>query len=165
MGWSFAQVDPAQLREIEVMEAASYPADEAASPANLAFRAREAADYFLVGLAEGGELRGYVCGTLSAHGSLTHDTMAAHDAAGWHLCVHSVCVDPAWTRRGHGKALLAAYMEHLRQLPAGKRPKKVSLLCKPHLEAFYASAGFTSNGPSPVVHGADVWTDMSLDMT
>lgn len=165
MAWTFGRVDASQLGAIQAMEAASYPADEAASPENLAFRAREASDYFLVmTTSEGGHVRGYVCGTLSSEDALTHESMASHVSGGWHLCVHSVCVDPEWTRRGLGKTLLSAYMDHLRALPGAVRPRKVSLLCKPHLESFYAAAGFKSNGPSPVVHGADVWTDMSLDL-
>lgn len=67
---------PCTAEDIPVVaeiEANSYPADEAASPENLAYRQANAGDFFLVGLQSGtspvelggDELVSYVCGTLT----------------------------------------------------------------------------------------------------
>jgi arylalkylamine N-acetyltransferase len=141
------------------LEAAGYPADEAASPERLEYRQRHAGDFFWVAhdaKADGGVV-GFVCGTLCRGDALTAETMGTHDAEGSTLCVHSVCVDHAARRRGVASSLLRAY---LRLLP-GVAPalRSVRLIAKPHLTPLYTRAGFTLLGPSPVVHGEDAWLE------
>jgi GNAT superfamily N-acetyltransferase len=142
------------------LEAAGYPADEAASPERLAYRQRRAGDFFWVAhdaKADDGGVVGFVCGTLCRGDALTAETMGTHDAEGTTLCVHSVCVDHAARRRGVASSLLRAY---LRLLP-GVAPalRSVRLIAKPHLTPLYTRAGFTLLGPSPVVHGEDAWLE------
>jgi GNAT superfamily N-acetyltransferase len=144
------------------LEAAGYPADEAASPERLAYRQRHAGDFFWVahdGTAADGVdgVVGFVCGTLSRADALTAETMGAHDPEGTTLCVHSVCVAHAARRRGVASSLLRAY---LRLLP-GVAPalRSVRLIAKPHLTPLYLRAGFALVGPSPVVHGEDAWLE------
>jgi ribosomal protein S18 acetylase RimI-like enzyme len=146
------------LDRIAALEEASYPADEAASPKALKFRIRDAADCFWVAADDAGVVQGFVCGTLSAEPSLSHESMRSHDPEGRSLCVHSVVVAEDQRRTGLGTQLLLSY---LRELPS-RLPdvEQVLLICKEHLQGFYAGAGFELVGPSPVVHGLDPWFEM-----
>jgi len=148
------QATAADLARLAALEAASYPADEAASSESLAARIALAPECFLLAEDAAGELLGFVCGTRSVDDTLTHASMSRHDPAGASLCVHSVVVAEPHRRRGLGGALLARYLEHAWTLPGVER---VLLIAKAHLRGFYEAAGFTCEGLSPVVHGADPW--------
>ena len=145
---------PTDLQRLAALEAESYPADEAASPATLAARIAEAPDCFLLAEDPDGALLGFVCGTRSAEPELTEESMRRHDPAGSSLCVHSVVVAPTHRRAGLGSELLARYLEHAWTLAGVER---LLLIAKAHLKGFYEAAGFTCLGLSPVVHGADPW--------
>jgi GNAT superfamily N-acetyltransferase len=149
------------LSRVAALEAASYPADEAASPERLGERVDVAADCFLVA-EEDGRLLGFVCGTRSADPTLTHDSMTQHVAHGPSLCIHSVVVDAALRRKGLGSRMLRAYQDHARTLAGVER---LLLICKEHLLDFYAGVGFELVGPSAVVHGQDPWFEMRLGIS
>ena len=90
----FAPVQPDQLDRIHSLEAASYPADEAATYEKLKFRIQSASNVFMVALqcSDGQSdplVVGYVCGTCTSSGRLTHESMAAHNPDGVLLCIHS----------------------------------------------------------------------------
>lgn len=170
--------------QIAQLEAACYPADEAASLEKIAFRQASAGRYFLAMFATqqvaaaadadacGGEaqhlpekLIGFVNATLTSNAKLTHETMAKHEPEGNHLCIHSVAVDPTLRRRGLGQQLLRAYMTRI----AEECPEvaRVSLIAKESLaQTFYCDAGvgFGLVGPSDVVHGKDLWYECTADM-
>ena len=155
----FRPCRPADVARAAALEAASYPADEAASREALEFRQREAGAAFVVA-EKAGAVVGFVCGTQTHAGALTHDSMGTHEAGGHLLCIHSVCVEEKERRRGLGLRLLKAYLV----LVGGTLPEvtAVRLICKAHLINFYEQAGFAVVGPSPVVHGADPWTEMAF---
>ena len=86
---------PALREDVDALyalEAASYPADEAASREALAYRQREAGDFFRVVTVDGDDCAGFVCGTRCA--TFEEESMAAHDPAGSILAIHSVVVKP-----------------------------------------------------------------------
>jgi ribosomal protein S18 acetylase RimI-like enzyme len=150
------------LAEITALEAASYPADEAASPENIAYRVRNAAPYFRVAVGSSGdgndttaEVLGFVNGTLSHEPSLTHESMSVHEADGSSLCVHSVVTHPKHRRKGVASAMLRAY---LAGLPA--QVQRVLLLTKEALIPLYRQCGFELVGVSQVVHGQTPWFEM-----
>lgn len=163
--YAYAACSSEDIEEVYAIERASYPADEAASLASLTMRARDANEFFMVcRSARDQTLIGYVCSTLTARETLDHDSMTTHDPSGSTLCVHSVVVSPEWRLRGVGKAMLKRYCDewifgdasHLRQ-----RVRAMRLLCKENLIAFYEThGGFTLEGESSVVHGAETWFDM-----
>ena len=158
----FRPCGPGDVGTCAALEAAGYPADEAASPEALERRQAEAPGGFLVAEREGSGVVGFVCGTQTAADGLTHESMARHDPGGRTLCIHSVCVAEEERRAGVGSRLLQAY---LRAVPAAlPGVASVRLICKEHLLGFYAAAGFRVEGPSPVVHGADPWTEMGLEI-
>lgn len=144
------------LAELAALEAASYPADEAASEAVIRARIEQAPRCFLVARDEGA-LIGFVNGTRSAERTLSHAAMRSHDPAGQSLCVHSVVVAPERRREGLGGRLLEAYLERTRALEG---VEQVLLISKEHLLDFYRAAGFGLVGPSEVVAGQDPWFEM-----
>ena len=104
---NFARVLPSRVQAVFALETASYPADEAATLANLQLRAEVAGEYFW-GVSEGGALEGFICGTLTCGDTLTEESMSAHDPAGETLCIHSVVVAEERRRLGLGSAMLKA---------------------------------------------------------
>ena len=166
----FGPVQEDEIGRAFEIEAASYPADEAATHDGLCMRQRVAGQYFLGcyaaavdGSAE--ELIGFVCGTCCAGTELTDETMSTHSDApdATTLCVHSVVVDAAHRRRGVASATLR---EYLRRLvggdPATAKVREVFLIAKANLLGFYTGCGFVTQRLSPVVHGADPWFEMRL---
>ena len=95
----FRPPEPRELDVIHALEAAGYPADEAASRERLEYRMREAPGLFLVAV-EAEEVIGFICGTASSANCLEEDSMATHEPEGRLLCIHSVCVAEVKRRLG-----------------------------------------------------------------
>ena len=165
---TFRAVDDADLDAIAAMEAASYPADEAASAATLRARATDAREFFMVATLDGAVVA-YVCGTLTARDALDAATMTNHDPLGRTLCVHSVCASPSARRRDFGGAALRRYVDDWIGFADDRRDARVfgdardqvltiRLLCKRALIEFYERrGGFRCLGESSVTHGRDAW--------
>lgn len=151
----FAPVPEKQLHAALAIEVASYPADEAADEAKLRQRIREAPTFFRGAYDAEGELRGFICGTLTSAASLTDESMSTHEPGGSKLCIHSVVVDAALRRRGIALWMLQCYLRHVHEDCPGV--SRVMLICKENLLGLYEQAGFGSLGASDVVHGADPW--------
>jgi len=158
---TFSRMPSTDLAPAYAIEKAGYPADEAASREQLEMRNREAPDYFWAAYADG-QLVGFVCGTLSGADKLTDESMSKHEADGTTLCIHSVVVTEALRRRKLATWMLQQYLLAVREHGGAKR---AVLLCKEHLVCLYEGAGFTLVGKSDVVHGADPWMEMQLDLT
>ncbi len=138
------------------LEAAAYPADEAATFDTLRRRIVWAPRCTVVALVDDA-IVGFVCGTRSASADLTAASMQAHDPDGPSLCIHSVVVAAQARRQGLGLALLSAYEDQARALGGVER---LLLITKDHLIRFYRRAGFDLVGPSSIVHGRDPWFEM-----
>ena len=78
----YARVPASDLDAAYAIEAAGYPADEAATREKLDFRLKHAGDYFWGAYSEHGALLGFVCGTLTKAETLTEESMSEHDADG-----------------------------------------------------------------------------------
>ena len=107
---------PALREDVDALyalEAASYPADEAASRDALAYRQREAGDFFRVVTIDGDDCAGFVCGTRCA--TFEEESMATHDPSGSILAIHSVVVKPALRRRGVALRALRRYVHDVRR--------------------------------------------------
>jgi len=87
--------------------------------------------------------------------------MSEHDPEGRTLCIHSVCVDRPFLRRGIALGLLKEYILHVRRLGNVSR---LSLICHAELFGLYQRAGFTILGESPVQHGQEKWFEARLDL-
>jgi GNAT superfamily N-acetyltransferase len=169
VNWELRRAEEDMVDALAQLEAASYPSDEAAAPATIRMRVREASPFFQVALIDGEVLAGFVNGTLSAEASLRHESMFKHDPRGHTLCVHSVVVDRRLRRKGLGLAMLRRYVEHLRAARAGGDAavagvERVVLCCKEPLKGFYERAGFKLIGPSSLEWGKDKWFEMTLTL-
>ncbi|EFJ49157.1 hypothetical protein VOLCADRAFT_104364 [Volvox carteri f. nagariensis] len=163
----FAPVQPEHLIRIHELESSSYPADEAATFQKLEFRILSAPNVFMVAMQcrDGGaepEVVGYVCGTCTNAGRLTHESMATHDQEGALLCIHSVVVEAGLRRKGLATRLLRAYVPYVQATTP--HLQAIRLICKQDLIGLYEKAGFTLAGPSDVVHGRDPWFEMVLEL-
>lgn len=134
---------PTDIPACSEIEAASYPADEAASKSSLQYRQHHAARYFLCAVTgvddDNDTVIGFVCGT-KCH-VFTHESMSVHEPAGTALAIHSVVVDKAYRRRGIATHLLREYVLRIASEPED-RPAKMILLAKAHLLTFYVNCGF-----------------------
>ncbi|CAG9462439.1 unnamed protein product [Pedinophyceae sp. YPF-701] len=169
----FDEVHIDDLDRINALEQDGYPADEAASYANLKFRIENAGTLFMGAVSSevpsnttdegaGDALVGYVCGTLTKSGELTHESMSKHEPGGQTLCIHSVCVEAHLRRRGIATRMLRVYPSFVKA--SQPQVRHLRLICKEDLIGLYEGAGFRVIGPSPVVHGQDPWTEMGLEM-
>lgn len=78
------------VQRVVALEAASYPAGEAADEKAIRFRQSAAGPYFSVAHDTAGDLVGFVNGTLTAAEELTEVSMSTHDHDGSTLCIRSV---------------------------------------------------------------------------
>ena len=84
-----------------------------------------------------------------------------HDSGGANIVIFSLAVLPAYQGQGIAAQLMRAFIEQSRQL--GKR--RILLICKPTLIAFYARFGFVDVGLSTSTHGGAAWHEMRLDLS
>jgi len=143
----FRTCRPTDIPACYAMEAASYPATEAASKASLQYRQHHCSRYFrcavLASDKDNGDddhatVIGFVCST-KCH-AFTHESMSVHEASGKLLAIHSVVVDQAYRRQGIATRLLRDYIQAV--LQEEDPPEKLVLLAKAHLLAFYVNCGF-----------------------
>ncbi|GLD98977.1 hypothetical protein PINS_up007695 [Pythium insidiosum] len=150
------------VTRVIAMEAASYPADEAADAAKIRFRLQQAPAFFRIArLAPDNTLVGFVNATLSTEQTLTEHAMSTHDADGALLCIHSVVIDSAFRRRGLAKKMLLAYVKYV--VDECPQVRRIALIAKTPLVAFYVQCGFRVTRLSPVTHGQDPWFEFELD--
>ena len=106
-----ASTRPNLLAELCALEAASYPADEAATPEKLKYRSEVAGTFFRVAcVGRDGDVVGFVCGTATDHEELEEETMSVHVKGGSVLCIHSVVV--AEKRRRSEEKKVSAFILH-----------------------------------------------------
>lgn len=166
---------PTDLPACHALEAASYPADEAASLSMLQYRQHHAAPYFRCAvllppeaadptdsMKMRGDIVGFVTGTRTS--SFDEASMSVHDPAGPMLAIHSVVVAEGQRRQGIGAAMLAEYVRAVRRMGPKVPIDKIVLIAKAEKLAYYVRAGFSVVGVSPIVHGRDVWYECAVDL-
>ncbi|KAF7369040.1 Acyl-CoA N-acyltransferase [Mycena venus] len=160
---TFKNVPAEDLEKAIEIETQGFPPDEAATLEAFRLRQSLAGDLFL-GAYIDHQLAGYVCSTLSPDVSLTHESMAKHVPDSSSICIHSVCVSPAY--RGHGVGL-KLLREYIARLETARREKsapfeRILLITHDNLRPFYEKAGFEWLGLSAVVHGSQPWYEMRI---
>mmetsp|Transcript_10592 Transcript_10592/g.18188 ORF Transcript_10592/g.18188 Transcript_10592/m.18188 type:complete len:217 (-) Transcript_10592:51-701(-) len=164
-----------ELSTIYSIERDGYPADEAATYEKLKYRIAKASEFFLVvrdvtNTTHYNGIIGYVCSTL-VEGALDEESMKVHHPDGTNLCVHSVCVDKPYYRKGIGSLLLRIYLQYVKLLigynkahpkhPASSSVITIStLISKEYLSDLYTHVGYQIVRVSPVVHGKETWIEM-----
>lgn len=156
------QAEMEEAEQLAAIEAACFPAAEAASVQEIRERMHSFLENFLVA-----ELNGKIVGFIDGGTTdrpylpdeLYHD-VSLHDPRGAYQTVFGLNVLPEYRRRGIAGQLL----DGLVQLSRERGKKGVILTCKEHLIRYYEMHGFVRYGVADSCHGGAVWYDMRLQL-
>ena len=148
------------LDAVTAVEAACFPAAEAASKEEFAERLRYYGSHFWLML-DGEKLIGFVDGMVTDQTDLTDDLYeqahAHNEQGGWQM-IFGVNTLPEYRRQGVAAALLERAISDART----QGRKGLVLTCKDKLVHYYAKFGFVSEDVSGSTHGGAVWYQMRL---
>lgn len=149
------------LPALAAVEAACFPAAEAATEADFAARLAVYPDHFWLLEDEDGALVSFINGLVTDE-PLLRDEMyadaALHNEQGAWQMIFGVNTMPQYRRRGYA----ARVMERVISDAKAQGRKGCVLTCKDRLIHYYETFGFQSEGVSKSVHGGVVWYDMRL---
>ena len=148
------------LQAIAAVEAACFPAAEAATAEEFAGRLAHYAGHFWL-LFEQGELVAFVDGFCTDTPDLTDEMYAdaaLHDENGAWQMIFGVNTLPRCRCRGYAGLLLQRAIADAR----AQGRKGLVLTCKEKLLHYYAKFGFVNEGVSASTHGGVVWYQMRL---
>lgn len=155
-------VRPDDLDRIAAIEAACFPASEAAPHEAFKLRIATFPDFFLVAEIDGriiGFINGCVTDSPVIFDELFHDAKL-HLPHGQNLCVFGLDVMPEFRKQGIASRLMNDFISTARN--SGR--KKVILTCKARLVAYYETFGYVNDGLSASSHGGAQWFDMTLTL-
>ena len=146
------------LDAVSAVEAACFPAAEAATPAEFAERLRYYGSHFWL-MFDREKLIGFVDGMVTDRADLTDDLYAQaslHDENGAWQMIFGVNTLPEYRRQGVAASLLERAIADAK----AQGRKGLVLTCKDRLVHYYAKFGFISEGVSESTHGGVVWYQM-----
>ena len=148
------------LEAIAAVEAACFPAAEAATAEEFAGRLQQYGNHFWL-LWEGERLLAFVDGFCTDWPDLTDEMYAdasLHRENGAWQMIFGVNPIPACRRQGYAGQLLQQAIADAR----AQGRKGLVLTCKEALVHYYAKFGFVNEGVSGSTHGGVVWYQMRL---
>ena len=148
------------LDAVSAVEAACFPAAEAATPAEFEERLRYYGGHFWL-MSDGEKLIGFVDGMVTDKADLSDDLYAQaslHNENGAWQMIFGVNTLPEYRRHGVAAALLKRAIADAK----AQGRKGLVLTCKDKLVHYYAKFGFVSEGVSESTHGGVVWYQMRL---
>ena len=151
---------PADAEALTAIEAACFPAAEAATREEFAARLAVYPNHFWV-MEEDGRIVAFVNGMATDEPTIRDEMFAdasLHNEKGAWQAIFGVNTLPEYRRQGRAARLL-------RQAAADAQAqgrKGCILTCKDRLVHYYASLGYGNEGVSASVHGGVVWYDMRL---
>ena len=148
------------LDAVSAVEAACFPAAEAATPAEFAERLRHYGGHFWL-MFDSEKLIGFVDGMVTDKADLSDDLYAQarlHNENGAWQMIFGVNTLPEYRRQGVAAALLERAIADAK----AQGRKGLVLTCKDKLVHYYAKFGFVSEGVSESTHGGVVWYQMRL---
>ena len=148
------------LEAIAAVEAACFPAAEAATAEEFAGRLQQYGNHFWL-LWEGERLLAFVDGFCTDWPDLTDEMYAdasLHRENGAWQMIFGVNTIPACRRQGYAGQLLQQAIADAR----AQGRKGLVLTCKEKLVHYYAKFGFVNEGVSGSTHGGVVWYQMRL---
>ena len=149
------------LAAVTAVEAACFPAAEAATEADFAQRLAAYPNHFWLLEEDDGTLVSFVDGMVTDEPILRdemYENAALHNEDGAWQMIFGVNTLPAYRRRGCAGQLLRRAIDDART--QGRRG--CVLTCKEALVHYYESFGFRNEGVSESTHGGAVWYDMRL---
>ena len=152
----------ADLAAVTALEAACFPAAEAATEESLRQRLQSYPRHFWVLEREGriiAMLNGMVTDEPNLQDEMYEDAALHREDGAWQM-IFGVDTHPDFRRQGcAGRLLRHAIAEARREHRRG-----LVLTCKEGLLSFYGSFGFENEGVSGSVHGGAVWYQMRLSL-
>lgn len=149
------------LDAITVLEAACFPAAEAASRESFKRRLEVFADRFWL-LWEGDRLVSMVNGMVTDREELVDEMFAdatIHQADGKWQMIFGVATHPEYQRRGLAAKVLQRAIAECK----AEGRKGLILTCKEQKLHYYAKFGFVNQGVSVSEHGGALWYQMRLE--
>lgn len=149
------------LTAVTAVEAACFPAAEAATEADFAERLAAYPNHFWLLEEEDGTLVSFVDGMVTDEPILRdemYENAGLHNEDGTWQMIFGVNTLPDYRRHGYAGQLIERAIADARA--QGRRG--LVLTCKDRLVHYYAKFGFVSEGVSASTHGGVVWYDMRL---
>ena len=150
----------ADLAAIAAVEAACFPAAEAATEAEFAARLAVYPNHFWL-LEEDGKLISFIDGLVTDEPILRdemYENVAFHNENGAWQMIFGVNTLPAWRTQGCAGKLMERAISDARA--QGRRG--CVLTCKAALVHYYETFGYVNEGRSDSTHGGAEWYDMRL---
>lgn len=152
----------ADLPAVTAVEAACFPAAEAATEADFAARLAAYADHFWLLEDDDGTLISFIDGMVSDEPTLRdemYENAALHNEYGAWQMIFGVNTLPEYRQHGYAGELLRRAIDDARK----QGRKGLVLTCKERLIHYYARFGFVDEGVSEKsTHGNVVWHQMRL---
>ena len=148
------------LAALTAIEAACFPAAEAATEADFAKRLAVYPEHFWL-LEQDGEIVSFVNGMATDEPDLRDEMYAdaaLHDPSGAWQMIFGVNTLPEYRRRGFAEQVLRRVIADAKE----QGRKGCVLTCKEQLVHYYAKLGFENEGVSGSTHGGVVWYAMRL---
>ena len=150
----------ADLRAVTELEAACFPAAEAATEADFAQRLAAYPHHFWL-LEKNGRLISFIDGLVTDEPILRdemYENAALHNEQGAWQMIFGVNTLPAYRRQGCAGRLMERVIADAR----AQGRKGCVLTCKAALVHYYEKFGYVSEGRSDSTHGGAEWYDMRL---
>lgn len=152
---------PSDLDALAAIEAACFPAAEAAGRDSISRRLEAYPNHFWLLETETGEIVSFINGLVTDEPILRdemYENAALHNEAGAWQMIFGVDTLPRYRRRG----LAAKLMGHVIAQAEAQGRKGCVLTCKENLIHYYEKFGYRNEGVSRSVHGGACWYDMRL---
>ena len=152
---------PADLPAVTAVEAACFPAAEAATEADFAKRLAVYPNHFWLMEDNNGSLVSFVNGLVTDEPHLRDEMYAdagLHNENGAWQMIFGVNTLPAYRRQGLAEQVLRQVINDAK----AQGRKGCVLTCKEKLLHYYGKLGFVNEGVSQSTHGGVVWYEMRL---
>ncbi|HJB25836.1 MAG TPA: GNAT family N-acetyltransferase [Firmicutes bacterium] len=154
-------VHPDDLQVVTQIEAACFPAAEAAPQEELSKRIQAFPTHFWI-LEEKDKPIGFINGMVTDNRTICDEMFEnafLHRENGAYQSVFGLDVLPEYRCKGYAAKLMQTLIDHAKQ--DGRRG--CILTCKEHLLHYYAKFGYKNLGVSASKHGGATWYDMLLE--
>ena len=151
----------ADLAAVTAVEAACFPAAEAATEADFAKRLAVYPNHFWLMEDNNGSLVCFVNGLVTDEPHLRDEMYAdaeLHNESGAWQMIFGVNTLPAYRRQGLAEQVLRRVIDDAK----AQGRKGCVLTCKEKLLHYYGKLGFVNEGVSQSTHGGVVWYEMRL---